>query len=128
MTPKGRVLIVDDNEGIRQLAESVLLHAGYETATAANGVEAAEVFASIGTVDLLLTDERMPGMTGHQLARVLREREPELKVLYFTGFCDQLFREKRQLWAGEAYLDKPCTPKGLVEAVSLLLDGHITAA
>jgi two-component system cell cycle sensor histidine kinase/response regulator CckA len=125
MTRRRRVLVVDDNEGIRQLVETVLLDAGYEIAVASNGDEAFEIASKLGTLDLLLTDERMPGMLGHQLARRLREREPALKVLYFTGFSDQLFDEKSRLWADEAYLEKPCTPKGLVEAVSLLLDGRL---
>ena len=49
----------------------------------------------------------------------------DVKVLYLTGYNEQLFREKASLWADEAYLDKPCTVKGLLEAVSLLLYGHL---
>lgn len=125
MTPRRRVLVVDDNEGIRQLVEMVLLHEGYEIAVAASGDEASEIALQLGAFDLLLTDELMPGMLGHELAQRLRGREPMLKVLYFTGFSDLLFKEKPMLWQDEAYLDKPCTPQGLVEAVSLLLDGRI---
>ena len=125
MTIPRRVLVVDDNEAIRELVETVLLDAGYEIAAASSGFEASEVAARLGRVDLLLTDERMPGMLGHELAQRLRRLEPALKVLYFTGFSDLLFDEKHGLWEGEAYLDKPCSPKGLVEAVSLLLDGRI---
>jgi len=126
MSQRRRVLIVDDNEGIRQLVEMVLLHEGYEIAVASNGDEAATIATQLGTFDLLLTDEMMPGMLGHELAQRLRGREPLLKVLYFTGFSDLLFKEKPRLWQDEAYLDKPCTPRGLVEAVSLLLDGRIS--
>lgn len=128
MSTRRRVLVVDDNEGIRQLVEMVLLDEGYEIAVASNGDEASTIARQLGTFDLLLTDELMPGMLGHQLAQRLREREPMLKVLYFTGFSDLLFKEKPLLWEDEAYLDKPCTPKGLVEAVSLLLDGRIDQA
>jgi hypothetical protein len=46
-------------------------------------------------------------------------------VLYLTGFSDHLFKEKVTLWADEAFLDKPCSPKGLLEAVSLLVSGRI---
>ena len=125
MSQRRRVLVVDDNEGIRQLVEMVLLNEGYEIAVASNGDEASEIALRLGAFDLLLTDELMPGMLGHELAQRLREREPKLKVLYFTGFSDLLFKEKRRLWEDEAYLDKPCTPRGLVEAVSLLLDGRL---
>jgi len=64
-------------------------------------------------------------MTGDELARILRQTEPKLKVLYLTGYSDRLFREKATLWADEAFLDKPCTMKGLREAVSLLVSGSV---
>ena len=70
----------------------------------------------------------MPGMTGDELARRLRQSEPALKVLYLTGYSDHLFKEKTMLWADEAFLDKPCSVKGLREAVSLLLFGSFAAA
>ena len=67
----------------------------------------------------------MPQMTGDELARRLRRRNtPALKVLYLTGFSDRLFKEKVTLWADEAFLDKPCSVKGLLQAVSLLLFGR----
>jgi FixJ family two-component response regulator len=64
-------------------------------------------------------------MSGDELVRRLRGSEPNLKVLYLTGFSDHLFKEKVTLWADEAFLDKPCSPKGLLEAVSLLVSGRI---
>jgi FixJ family two-component response regulator len=67
----------------------------------------------------------MPRITGHQLARYMRERYLDIKVLYLTGFRDVLFKEKGSLWADEAFLDKPCTPDGLLQAVSLLLFGSL---
>jgi DNA-binding NarL/FixJ family response regulator len=70
----------------------------------------------------------MPGMTGDELARRLRQSEPELKVLYLTGYSDRLFREKTMLCADEAFLGKPCSMKGLREAVSLLLFGKVVSA
>ena len=62
-------------------------------------------------------------MPGHELARLVRAREPNVRVLYLTAFSDHLFKEKRALWADEAFLDKPCTPKALLEAVALLMYG-----
>ena len=67
----------------------------------------------------------MPGMTGDELAQRLRKSDPGLKVLYLTGFSDQLFDRKSALWADEAFLEKPATVRGLLEAVSLLLRGHV---
>jgi DNA-binding NarL/FixJ family response regulator len=66
----------------------------------------------------------MPGMTGDELGCQLRARDPDAKILYFTGFSDRLFNERTALGAHEAYLDKPVTMTGLCEAVSLLLFGH----
>jgi len=69
----------------------------------------------------------MLGMTGDQLAFALRRLEPDVKLLFFPGFGDELFKEKRMLAAYEAYVDKPVTVKGLQEAVSLLLYGHTSS-
>ena len=86
---------------------------------------ALELVASPGRpFDLFVIDLMMPRMTGDQLALVLRRVEPDIKILYLTGFGDELFKEKGRLAAYEAYLDKPVTVKGLQEAVSLLLYGH----
>jgi two-component system cell cycle sensor histidine kinase/response regulator CckA len=120
-----RVLIVDDEAPIRTFVDRVLRDAGYLTAQAASGREAIEVADLFGPFDLLLTDVRMPGMTGDELARRLREHERDLKVLYLTGFSDQLFKEKAILWQDEAFLDKPSTVNGLLEAVSLILYSHV---
>ena len=54
-----------------------------------------------------------------------REAEPAVKVLYLTGYSDRLFKDRVTLWADEAYLDKPCSMKGLRQAVSLLLFGQL---
>ena len=119
---RARILIVDDEPGIREFVDRALSEAGYITATAANGPDALRVAEGFGTFELLLTDVRMPAMDGDDLARRIRQREPDVKVLYLTGYSDRLFREKRMLWDGEAFLDKPTNTKGLLEAVSLLLN------
>jgi len=118
------VLVVDDEDLVRKFVERVLREAGYQTATASDGPEALEVAAKLETFDMLVTDVMMPQMTGDELARRLRVTTPALKVLYLTGFSDRLFKEKVTLWADEAFLDKPCSVKGLLQAVSLLLFGH----
>jgi two-component system cell cycle sensor histidine kinase/response regulator CckA len=118
------VLIVDDEEPVRQFVDRVLRDAGHTTMLAADGPSALEAAAKT-TPDLVVTDVNMPGMTGDELARQLRLREPALKVLYLTGYADQLFKEKSMLWQDEAFLDKPCTVKGLLEAISLLVSGRV---
>jgi CheY-like chemotaxis protein len=123
MNPPLRVLIVDDEESVRTLAERVLHGAGYETAVAADGL-ALSVAEAQAPFDLLLADVMMPGMHGDELARRLVRREPALKVLYFTGYSEQLFAERTTLWENEAFIEKPVTTTRLLEAVSLILAGH----
>src|SRR5262245_60030658 len=118
------VLVVDDDRAVRDFVDRVLREAGYRTMVAASGPEAIEL-ARKERIDLLLTDVNMPQMTGDELARRLRHDEPSLKVLYLTGFSDQLFDEKTTLWQDEAYLEKPCTIAGLLQAVALLTVGHV---
>jgi len=120
-----RALVVDDEELVRKFVERVLREAGYDTATASDGPEALELTAGAETFDILVTDVMMPQMTGDELARQIRASTPEIKVLYLTGFSDRLFKEKVTLWADEAFLDKPSSVKGLLEAVSLLLFGRL---
>ena len=122
-----KVLIVDDEDSVRQFVERVLRDAGYETTVAADGPDAIAQAKELGSFDLLVTDVMMPKMTGDELARLLRREEPKLKVLYLTGYAERLFKEKVTLWEDEAYLDKPCSIKGLREAVSLLLSGSVGA-
>jgi len=118
-------LIVDDEEPVRLFVARVLREAGYHTAQAGDGVEALAVAAKLGTFELLVTDLMMPQMTGDELAGRLRRNEPKLKILYLTGYSDQLFKEKTTLWEDEAFLEKPCSMKSLTEAVSLLLFGRV---
>jgi two-component system cell cycle sensor histidine kinase/response regulator CckA len=117
-------VVVDDEEPVRRFVERVLREAGYTTAGAPGGPEALRLAAELGAFDILVTDMMMPEMTGDELARRLRLQEPQLKVLYLTGFSERLFTEKTTLWQDEAFLEKPCSVRGLLEAVSLLLTGR----
>ena len=120
-----RVLVVDDDENMRTFITRVLESAGYQTASAADGDDAIALASKMDPFDLLVTDEIMPRMVGHQLARYMRERYLDMKVLYLTGFRDALFKAKGSLWADKAFLDKPVTPEALQEAVSQLLFGRV---
>jgi two-component system cell cycle sensor histidine kinase/response regulator CckA len=119
------VLIVDDDDLIRKFVERVLSESGYRTAVASGGDQALEIAATFEPLDLLVTDLMMPQMTGDELARRIRANNAAVKVLYITGYSDRLFKEKVTLWADEAFLDKPCTVAGLLQAVSLLLFGRL---
>jgi two-component system cell cycle sensor histidine kinase/response regulator CckA len=124
-SPRPRVLIVDDEEPVRMFVDRVLRGAGYETALAGDAAAALRQASKPGSFDVVVTDLMMPEMSGDELARRMREVDPLVKVLYLTGFSDHLFNEKVTLWADEAFLDKPCSIKGLLEAVSLLVTGTL---
>lgn len=119
-----RVLVVDDEPGIRALANRTLRNAGYDVVTAADGVEGLDVDEhEPQPFDVFLLDVRMPNMTGDEVAQQLRRRHPDCKVLYYTGYADQLFDRKPMLWDNEAFIEKPAGPTALLEAVSMLLYG-----
>lgn len=118
-----RVLVVDDEPPIRVLVNRVLRFAGYETALAANGLDALQLLETEPRFDLLLTDLVMPGLSGDDVASRACALYPELKVLYLTGYSDRLFRARAMLGTHEAFLEKPVTSGGLLEAVSLALFG-----
>jgi two-component system cell cycle sensor histidine kinase/response regulator CckA len=126
--PLTRVLVVDDESEIRTFVTRVLQGAGYVTDHCSSGSEALKRVAEGERFGLVVTDVRMPSMSGPQFVEQLTRADRDVKILYLTGYNEQLFREKSALWADEAYLDKPCTVKGLLEAVSLLVYGHLAPA
>jgi two-component system, cell cycle sensor histidine kinase and response regulator CckA len=116
-----RALVIDDDSVVRGFVERVLRDAGYETAAAPDGAAARELVLRSGPPHIVVTDESMPRMSGHEFSRWVRQRHPGVKVLYLTGYADPVFRDHRDLWEDEGYLDKPCTIRGLLQAMSLLL-------
>ena len=115
------ILAVDDEPGVLALLRRCLDDERITLVEAASGREALAQMTKGPALDLLITDMRMPEMEGDELARQVRIVDPDLKVLYLTSHADRLFEAKPQLWAAEAYLDKPFTREGLREAVALLL-------
>jgi CheY-like chemotaxis protein len=118
-----RILVVDNDASVRLFAERALRHAGYEVFLAGDAVEALQLAEGIRPFDVFVIDLVMPTMTGAELALALRRRDPDARVLYFTGFDGQIFKEEGLSVHG-THLDKPVTAQGLLEAVSLLLYGH----
>jgi CheY-like chemotaxis protein len=120
------LLAVDDEPGVLALVRRCLDDERVTLIEASSGKAALERIGKGPALDLLITDLQMPEMEGDELARQVRVLEPDLKVLYLTSHADGLFRAKPQLWADEAYLDKPFTRDALREAVALLLFGRTT--
>src|SRR5215467_9538636 len=84
-----RALVVDDNELVRTFIEHVLRDAGYQTATAEDGIAARDYVLQTGAPDVIVTDESMPRMTGHEFARWLRQERPDVKVLFLTRYAGE---------------------------------------
>jgi CheY-like chemotaxis protein len=117
------VLLVEDNDGVREFAEVVLVRAGYIVRSAHSGVDALERLRAADFVpDLVVTDVVMPEMGGRELVERLRERYPELPVLYITGYTDDS-RMLSALHTDDArLLEKPFTPRALEIAVQELTE------
>lgn len=121
---KTRILVVEDEESNRTLAERVLLAAGYEIRTAANALEALALIPREARFDLFLLDIMMPGMQGTELAERIRAIYPDARVLFFTGYSEPLFQGRSVLRPTEAFVQKPVGIRDLEEAVSQALFGH----
>jgi two-component system cell cycle sensor histidine kinase/response regulator CckA len=120
------VLVVDDEAPIRQIERRLLEQAGYQVIDASGATEALALLHDGKEIDLLVADLDMPEISGDEMVRRIRAERPDLKVLYVTGYIDRLM-DARPLWDGEAFLDKPFSMNGLVEAVSLLVYGKVSA-
>ena len=123
--PRGIVLIVDDEPGVRALERRILESGGYGVVEAGDGAEALSIMESSARIDFLIADLDMPVMRGEEMAKKIRALRPDMRVLYVTAHSEQLFQERPELLDGEAFLDKPFTMRGLLEAVSLLKSGYI---
>jgi two-component system cell cycle sensor histidine kinase/response regulator CckA len=122
---KGVVLVVDDEQPVREVLQRILEGDGYRVLDAADGGATLAMLATDQRVDLVIADLAMPVMRGEELVRRIRELRPTMRVLYVTGESDRLFDDRPELQDGEAFLDKPFTTRGLLEAVSLLKNGFI---
>jgi two-component system, cell cycle sensor histidine kinase and response regulator CckA len=117
------ILLVEDEEMLRELAREVLEAGGYRVLGAAGGEEAVRVAAGHdGTIHLLLTDVVMPGMNGRMLAERLLKSRPGMKVLYTSGYTDDVIFQRGVLPEGSAFLHKPFTTHGLERKVRDILD------
>ena len=118
-----RCIVVDDEPSVRMIVKRMMEPAGYVVEEAGDPKQACDMLDTLGPLDLLIADFRMPELTGDEVARRFRAAKPDVKVLFITGYADDLFTERSLLWDGEAFLEKPFSRKGLLEAASLLLFG-----
>jgi CheY-like chemotaxis protein len=117
------ILLVEDEDGVRELARDILRANGYTVLEARNGAEGLLLGERHqGPLELLLTDVVMPRMSGRELAERLTPLRPDLSVLYMSGYTDDAVIRHGVLGAGTAFLQKPFTPAVLVQRVRETLD------
>jgi nitrogen-specific signal transduction histidine kinase/ActR/RegA family two-component response regulator len=118
------ILVVDDEEPLRRIAKRVLMAGGYTVLLAADGAEALEVLGEhAGPIHLLVSDVIMPGMTGPALAERVREARPETRVLFMSGYSDDVLGHAGVLRQGLHFMGKPYTATAMMAKVREALDG-----
>jgi nitrogen-specific signal transduction histidine kinase/CheY-like chemotaxis protein len=123
------VLLVEDEDMVRRMTREVLEGAGYRVLEASSGFEALRVSAGHnGSLDLLLTDVVMPGMSGRELSERLAPVRPAMKVLYMSGHTDDAIFHHGVTQAGTGFLQKPFTPDALERRVRELLGNPDTVS
>ena len=133
--PQGRlrqgsetILLVEDDSGVRNLVRHELAKTGYQVIEAKNGVEACLTATQQSYhVDLLLTDVVMPGMNGRELAQHLSVIKPNLRVLFMSGYLDDISVNSGMDPHRTTFLQKPFTPDLLLRTVRALLDSSAPA-
>ena len=117
------ILLVEDEDGVRELARDILRSSGYTVLEGRNGAEGLLLGERHqGALDLLLTDVVMPRMSGRELAERMVSLRPELSVLYMSGYTDDAVIRHGVLGSDTAFLQKPFTPAALVQRVRETLD------
>jgi len=110
-----RILVVDDEVEVREILAETLVDCGYTVVTAASGEEALPVLAQDHSVGMVITDVRMPGMSGLALAEEIRRRWPQVKVVLISGYF-------LPAGAPQRFLKKPFHMKELASIVRMELD------
>jgi len=117
-TGTGRVLLVEDEEAVRKFAARALASRGYEVLEAASGREAMDIVdRTAEAIDLVVSDVVMPEMDGPSLMRELRKRDPDLKIVFISGYAEDAFAKNLPEGERFTFLPKPFTLKQLIETV-----------
>ncbi|MDR3486734.1 MAG: response regulator [Bradyrhizobium sp.] len=118
LTGQGTILLVEDEEGLRSLNARGLRSRGYSVIEASNGIEAMEALEQKnGAVDLVVSDVVMPEMDGPTLLKSMRGRNPDLKIIFVSGYAEDAFEKSLPENQQFAFLPKPFTLSQLVAAV-----------
>src|SRR5262249_26093747 len=112
------ILVVEDEDSVRQLTKLILERAGYRVYPAQSAQEASTLFEQhADQIDLLITDVVMPGASGPALLQQLLSRRPSLRVLYMSGYADDAVQKQGAMQPQAAFLQKPFSAEQLVRKV-----------
>ena len=119
------LLLVEDNDAIREISARALRRRGYTVYEARNAEEAIDwALKATRRADILITDVVMPGLSGPNLAARLMQQNPKLRVLYMSGYSEDATEVHGTFWGGVPLLQKPFTPSQLAERVRMALDAN----
>ncbi|MBM7866128.1 response regulator [Heliobacterium gestii] len=119
-----RILVVDDQAGVRSLLRIILQDAGYEVYTAVNGIEAVRKVEECG-IPFVLMDVRMPGLDGFQAMLQMVKQNPDVKVVLMTAFSDENLIQQALQEGAIGYLTKPFDVYQLRERIDRMWDATI---
>lgn len=122
--PSKTVLVVEDEQKIRELLALILEESGLKVLLAVDAVEADRIWNAHPEIDLVITDIRLPGASGIDLVALLRFRKPELKALFMSGYTTTSSDVQGDRMAGIPFITKPFVPSELLFHVRRLLDSE----
>jgi len=123
-TPGGNetILLVEDDAGVRTYTAEILRELGFDVLEAGDGMAALEILQRTQRIDLLFTDVGLPGLNGRQIAERARERRPDLRILFATGYARNAIVHQGRLDEGVELLTKPYTRAQLANKMRDVLD------
>ena len=118
------ILVVEDEQGVRDITERILRSAGYNVMVAETPAIALALINNGRAVDLLLTDVIMPGLSGRELAQQLQAARPRMKTIFMSGYTDEIIARQGVLDQGVTFLQKPFGPEDLLPLIRETLNGE----
>jgi len=117
------ILLVEDEDMVRELTVRILEEKGYQVLESSRGEIAMEVSKKYKSpIDLMITDIVMPGMGGKKLVQKIKKHRPQLKILYISGYTDEIISQHGVLEEGTHFLQKPFLPQSFLTKIREILD------